>query len=91
MSFFLLPASIELARHEHAAALPASLSAAYLSALSKLPMLAGLASRPDWPADVCASALAAVAAATGNHLLAQLIMEVEGSEIPEVLEWLEDR
>jgi hypothetical protein len=91
MSFFLLPASIEVARHERAVPLPASLESAYLAALAKLPALAAAASRPQWAPDVCTSAVAAVAAATGNHLLAQLIIEVEGSEIPEVLEWLENR
>lgn len=91
MSFFLLPASIEVARHERAAPLPASIESAYLAALAKLPALAASASRPQWAPEVCTSALAAVAAATGNHLLAQLIINVEASEIPEALEWLENR
>lgn len=91
MSFFLLPASIEVARHERAVALPQSLEAPYMQALESLPALAAAASRPHWKPEVCTSALAAAAAASGNHLLAQLIMEVEGPEIPEVLEWLENR
>ena len=91
MSYFLLPASIEIARHERPVTLSPSLEAAYLASLAKLPKLAAAASRPHWSSDVCTSALAAMAAATGNYLLAQLIIEVEGSEIPEVLEWLENR
>lgn len=91
MSFFLLPASIEVARFQHQVVVPTNLEAAYASSLAKIPKLAGDAARPNWKPEVCRSALAAAAAATGNYLLAELIMQVDGAEIPEVLEWLENR
>lgn len=91
MSFFLLPASIELARHQRQMVVPENLAPAYAAAMAQLPVLAGQAARPEWEPAVCASAMAAVAVATGNHLLAQLIMQIEETDIPEVLEWLENR
>ncbi|HEU4670565.1 MAG TPA: hypothetical protein VFR91_07640 [Dyella sp.] len=91
VSYFLLPASIEVARDSANAVVPPSLSVAYFAALAQLPVLAGAAARPDWDESLCTSALAATAAATGNHQTARLLLETEQSDIPEVLNWLQSR
>ncbi len=91
MSFFLLPASIEVARASSKIVVPTSLANSYFAALAKLPMLAGAAAQPGWSESLCTSALAATAAATGNHQTAQLLLETEQSDIPEVINWLQSR
>jgi hypothetical protein len=80
-----------VARRERPIALASSLETAYFAALAQLPGLVAAAAQPEWHPDICASAMAALAASTGNHQLAQLVMDVEGPEIPDVLAWLERR
>lgn len=91
MSFFLLPARIELERESKSTVVPASLSAAYSKALVQLPSLAAAAAQPAWNESICTSALAASAVATGNHQTARLLLETEQGDIPEVLTWLQSR
>ncbi|WP_458069705.1 hypothetical protein [Rhodanobacter sp. BL-MT-08] len=91
MSFFLLPASIEVARESAHVVVPSSLSGAYHNAIAQLPLLAGAAAQPDWNESICTAALAATAVATGNHKIARLLMETEQSDIEDVLNWLRSR
>ena len=91
MSYFLLPASIEVARASGSIVVPPSLATAYFAALAQLPMLAGAAAHPAWNESLCTAALAATAAATGNHQTARLLLETEQSDIPEVINWLQSR
>ena len=91
MSYFLLPASIEVARASGGVAAPPSLANAYFEALAQLPRLAGAAAQPGWNESTCTAALAATAAATGNHQTAQLLLETEQSDIPAVINWLQSR
>ena len=76
-SHFVLPASIELGRALHDAEIPAHLIDGYVAALSRLPLLTGLVAAPDWSETLCAAALAATAAATGQHALAELLLEAD--------------
>lgn len=85
-SHFLLPACIELARAAHDAAIPAHLIDGYVTALARLPLLAGLVAAPDWSALMCSAALAAIAAATGQTAVAKLLLEAD--DIAAVLAWL---
>ena len=91
MSYFLLPASVEVARESKGILVPSSLSTAYSTALAQLPSLAAAAAQPAWNESVCTSALAATAVATGNHQTARLLLETGHSDIPEVLDWLQSR
>ncbi|VXC15079.1 conserved hypothetical protein [Luteimonas sp. 9C] len=86
LSHFLLPASIELARAAHDAAIPDHLIDGYVTALARLPLLAGLVATPDWNEPMCSAALAATAAATGQHAVAALLLEAD--DIGAVLAWL---
>jgi len=91
MSYFLLPASIEVARASGGITAPPSLENSYFKALAQLPMLAAAAAKPGWDSSTCTAALAAMAAATGNHQTAQLLLETEQSDIPAVVNWLQSR
>ena len=91
LSYFLLPASIEVQRVSSGAAIPPELEAAYYAALGRIPKLFLAASRPSWRQDLCTAALAAMAAATGNHQVAKLLLETEPDAIDEVVHWLQSR
>ena len=82
-SHFALPARIELARALHDAEIPDALIDGYVTALARLPLLAGLVATPDWNETLCAAALAATAASTGQHALAELLLEAD--DVPAVL------
>ncbi len=77
LSHFVLPASIELARAAYAIEVPGILLDSYVTALSRLPLLAGLVASPDWNEALCIAALAATAAATGQHAIAELLLEAD--------------
>lgn len=85
-SHFVLPASIELARALHDADIPDDLVDGYVTALARLPLLAGLVAAPDWSETLCVAALAATAASTGQHAVAELLLEAD--DVQAVLEWL---
>jgi len=91
MSYFLLPASIEVARESKGIVVPTSLSSAYHMAIAQLPSLAGAAAHQSWNESICTSALAATAVATGNHKIARLLLETDHSDIQDVLDWLQSR
>lgn len=91
LSYFLLPASIEVARASSGFEVPPDLERPYYEALSRLPQLAAAASKPDWDTYLCVAALAATSAATGNHQVAQLLLQAEPQAIPGIIEWLQSR
>ncbi|WP_101927246.1 MULTISPECIES: hypothetical protein [Luteimonas] len=86
LSHFVLPASIELARAAQAVEVPDAVVEGYVTALSRLPLLAGLVASPDWNEALCTAALAATAAATGQHAIAELLLEAD--DVQAVLAWL---
>jgi hypothetical protein len=85
--FFLLPASIEVARHRRNAVVPKGLRPAYIESLERLPAVASAAAARSWDATFCRSALAAVAAAKSNHSTAELLLEIDDADADEVLIW----
>ena len=89
--FFLLPAAIEVARDEKGATISSALEPAYRTALARLPHLASAALTAACDADLCQSALAACAVAAGDLGLARLLIEIEHSDIGEVIEWYRAR
>lgn len=91
LSFFLLPAAIELARHENATVVPGDLRADYRDALDRIPELAARAACRPWEADVCQAVLAAIAASRAQYDIAKLLLDVDPSDIKEVLEWFSSR
>jgi hypothetical protein len=86
-SYFQLPASIELARIAHHFEVPEHLRRPYSAALMRFPEIVAKAATRNWDSDVCSSALAAIAVSKGQWSIAQLLLEIESRDIPEVLEW----
>jgi hypothetical protein len=90
-SYFQLPACIELARVRNHASVPTDLEKQYFGALSKLPGLVAEAASHPWDQDLTTVALAAFAVSKGQWTTAQLLINIEGADIPEVLSWYESR
>ncbi|TAA46564.1 hypothetical protein [Pseudoxanthomonas winnipegensis] len=90
-SYFLLPACIEIARSERRIEIPSALEAPYFDALKLMPNLAAQAVSAGASAELCASALAASAAASGHVPLAALLIDVEPGDIDAVREWVLNR
>lgn len=86
VDYFQLPVCIELARIENELDVPVELKHEYRRALERLPTLAATAACSDWTDDKCAVSLAAIAITTGKHELARLLIEVEPSSYPYVVE-----
>jgi len=89
--YFLLPACVEVARVTNSVAVPIELMASYTAALARLPALAAEVARPELDEAVSQSALAAFAAAVGNVSWARVLIEVERSDLNEVLLWYVNR
>jgi hypothetical protein len=91
-SYFQFPAWVEICRAKQAAAVPADLATAYSEALALLPGLVAQASAREWSAGFAACAMSAIAAAKGQHVLAEAVLELSSSEVAEeFLQWHFDR
>ncbi|MBP3983510.1 hypothetical protein J5837_03650 [Pseudoxanthomonas helianthi] len=91
MSYFLLPASIEIARVASGQTVPDELGLSYDEAMARIPALVALAARPGWETSIGTAALAAIAAATGNYPVATFLLEAEESDLLEATERLRSR
>jgi len=105
--YFHFPAWVEICRHRNGVPVPgdletadletadletADLETAYRAALARLPGLVAQAGSKPWDAGFTACALAAVAAAKGQHLLAEALLELTSSDTAsEFLEWAAER
>jgi hypothetical protein len=85
--FFLLPASIEVARHRRGVPVPANLADDYRRSLAHFPTLAGAAAVGPWDTTRCRSILAAVAVAKSQFDTAELLIEIDDGDASEVLRW----
>lgn len=85
--FFLLPTAIDVARVKRGVRVSEPLRFVYEQSLARLPSLVpGVSIRP-WDATFCRSVLAATAVGKRQHALAELLIEIEESDIPKVLGW----
>jgi len=90
--YFHFPAWVEICRHRNGVAVPDDLETAYRAALARLPGLVAQAGGKPWDAGFTACTLAAVAAAKGQHLLAEALLELTSSDTAsEFLEWAAER
>ena len=87
-SFFQFPAWIEICRAKNHVEIPQDLKAPYFEALARLPSLVAQASTRQWEAGFLACALSAIAAAKGQHEIAEAVLEMSSPEAAEeFLEW----
>lgn len=89
--FFLFPASVEVVRHRQRFEVPEILVRPYRESLESLPAIAAAAADRDWEGPLGRSIVAAVAAAKGQFSAAELLLEIEEADDPEVLEWYQSR
>lgn len=85
--YFQFPAWVEICRAKSQAEIPEDLRAAYVHALAQLPSLVAAASSRAWDPDFLACALAAVAAAKGQHAVAEAVLEFTPDVAEEFMEW----
>lgn len=87
-AFFQFPAWVEICRVKNQTEIPADLEAAYFEALARLPGLVAQASTRPWEAGFLACALSAIAAAKGQHQIAEAVLEMSSPQIAEAfLAW----
>jgi hypothetical protein len=91
ISYFQLPVCIELARAAHRFEIPDDLEKPYFAAIARLPALVAEASVATWDADMTAVATAAIAVAKGQWNIAELLINIEPADYPEVLTWYQSR
>jgi hypothetical protein len=84
-NFFLMPASIEVARIRRKVLVPIDLRLAYDASLKRIPSFVPTAAARSWDDEMCQSVLAAVAASQSRHAIAELLLDIDVADIPDVL------
>ena len=91
-SFLHFPAWVEICRAEGKVEVPEDLKAPYFEALARLPGLVAQASGRLREAGFLACALSAIAAANGQHAIAEAALEMSSPEVAEkFLEWYSEQ
>lgn len=91
-SYFQFPAWVEVCRARQGVEVPRDLKVAYFESLARLPGLVAQASVREWSPGFAACALSAVAAAKGQHAVAEALLEMSSQEIAEqFLQWHGDQ
>lgn len=91
-AYFQFPAWVEICRVKNNTDIPLDLRPAYFASLARLPNLVAAASSREWDSDFLACTLAAVAAAKGQAVIAEAVMEVSSPEVArEFMEWFHTR
>jgi hypothetical protein len=91
-SFFHFPAWVEICRVKQEVQIPTDLAVAYFAALQRLPALVAEAAPGRNEPDFVACATAAVAAALGQHAMAEVMLQMSSPGLAlEILGWLDDR
>lgn len=89
--YFHFPAWVEVCRKNQKIEVPDDLETDYFASLARLPGLIAAASAREWDSDFLQCAMAALAAAKGNELLAEASLELDPEVASEFMEWLDDR
>lgn len=91
-AFFQFPAWVEICRAKNDVEIPEELKVPYFESLSRLPSLVSQASSRHWDATFLACALSAIAAAKGQHAIAEAVLEMSSPEVAEeFLEWYSEQ
>jgi hypothetical protein len=90
-SYFEFPAWVEICRAKNDVEVPEDLRSSYFEALAQLPSLVAAASSRPWEPSLLVCALAAVAAAKGQAVVAEAVLELTPEVAQEFLDWYLDR
>ncbi|RTL32961.1 MAG: hypothetical protein EKK49_10360 [Rhodocyclaceae bacterium] len=90
-SYFQFPAWVEICRAKNNVPVPEDIAAAYFDALSRLPVLMAAASSRKWDEGFLRCAISAVAAAKGQPLIAEAVLELSPDVAAEFMEWFSER
>jgi hypothetical protein len=87
-SFFQFPAWVEICRAKNRVEIPEDLKVSYFESLARLPGLVSQASNRHWEPGFLACALSAIAAAKGQHAVAEAVLEMSSPRVAEeFLQW----
>jgi hypothetical protein len=91
--FFLLPASIEIARCRDGKpfGVPEDFSDDYFAAWRSVPALVASCVQREWDDTFCRSAVAALCIAKGYVTLAEALLELSPDAVSDFLEWFRER
>ena len=89
--FFAFPASVEICRQRKSVLIPADLEADYFDSLKRLPSIAATALADSRDETFIRAALSAIAAATGQVEMAEVILDLSPDVLPKFREWIENR
>lgn len=90
-SYFQFPAWVEVCRAKKGVAVPEEIAPAYFEALSRLPALVAAAASRQWNEGFLRCALSAVAAAKGQPVVAEAVLELSPEVAGEFMEWFYER
>lgn len=91
-AFFHFPAWVEICRVKHKIEVPEALREAYFLALARLPSLVAEASNREWDSGFLACTLAAIAAAKGQTIVAEAVLEFASADVAkDFIDWLNTR
>ena len=86
-TYFQFPAWVEVCRVKNNVSIPADLAPAYFESLARLPALVAAASSRSWDEDFLCCALSAIAAAKGQPLVAEAVLELSPDVAGKFMEW----
>ncbi len=90
-SYFQFPAWVEICRHKNGTAIPEDLEASYFASLKRIPALFALACESNPNQEILTCGFSAIAAANGQHAIAESIMELTSEVAAEFLDWFHER
>lgn len=90
--YFHFPAWIEICRHKNSVDVPEDLAEGYFDALKRIPSLVANTAGARWSTAFAACTLSALAAAKGQHDVAEALLELTTpGTVTDFLEWIHGR
>jgi hypothetical protein len=91
MCYIQFPAWVEICRVKGGKEIPTDLRESYFEALARLPALVAAVAMREWDEVFLACALAAIAAAKGQAVVAEALLELNSKVAGEFMKWFYER